>query len=416
MVLPLLIAGVTGVGHAADPVAGGNPCSPAAPNGLLGVNSNRTGLVDLYFFNAGGATVTYFECLGSRTERLGEAASSSAATTTSLSTPWLCDRLARSFAATITLADGTVVRGVNSIRTMSCADRFAVIVPREVSWGQDARIRLIDRWGTGGIHTRLCIRPPGGRSACSVVGFPAAVTSATRTFRAAARGDWGVMLEVRGYRVRATIAVGVKSVAMTAVPTVLATGDSTMQGVESFLADDLGAAATVVSEVHPGYGVSTVDWPGIAASQVARLKPATTVISLGADEGFPMKTSAGASVVCCGEAWIAEYARRVRESMSIYRQRGRSRVFYLTIATARNPGVVPIDAAVNAGIIRAAQGLAGVRVLRMDLLFSPHGYRETIRYRGRDVDVREPDGVHLNVAGTAIEARVTAQALRRSPG
>jgi hypothetical protein len=52
-------------------------------------------------------------------------------------------------------------------------------------------------------------------------------------------------------------------------------------------------------------------------------------------------------------------------------------------------------------------------VLRMDLLFSPDGYRETIHYRGRDVRVREPDGVHLNFAGARIAAREVVDALRR---
>jgi hypothetical protein len=48
----------------------------------------------------------------------------------------------------------------------------------------------------------------------------------------------------------------------------------------------------------------------------------------------------------------------------------------------------------------------------MDLLFTPNGYREVMRYRGRDVHVREADGIHLNVAGTAIAARAVAQAIR----
>lgn len=49
----------------------------------------------------------------------------------------------------------------------------------------------------------------------------------------------------------------------------------------------------------------------------------------------------------------------------------------------------------------------------MDLIFTPDGYGDVIRYRGRDVDVRGVDGVHLNVAGTAIAAKVVARELRR---
>jgi hypothetical protein len=35
-----------------------------------------------------------------------------------------------------------------------------------------------------------------------------------------------------------------------------------------------------------------------------------------------------------------------------------------------------------------------------------------MRYRGRDVHVREPDGIHLNVPGTAIAATAVAQVAR----
>ena len=125
-----------------------------------------------------------------------------------------------------------------------------------------------------------------------------------------------------------------------------------------------------------------------------------------------MRAADGAMHACCDNAWVDEYTRRVRAAMIIYLRHGRGRVFYLTIAAPRDPGRMPTFDAVNKAIVRAAAGLAGVRVLRMDLLFSPHGYQEVLRYRGREVNVREPDGIHLNISGTAIEAQVTAAALR----
>jgi hypothetical protein len=380
---------------------------------VLGVNANRVGLVDLYFFNARGAAVSYFECVGGTARRLGQA-SAVDGSTTRFSTPWLCDRLTRYFAATVTLQDGTLARGVNSIRTMSCADRFALVVPPRVGLRQGATVRVIDRWQIGGIHTTLCVTDPGGTRRCRVIAFAPAVSVATVRIRPAARGDWQIALRVRRYTVDATLAVGIRSVPMKVPPTLLATGDSTMQGVDSFLADDLGRHATVISDVRPGYGISSVDWGGIAATQVSQLSPETTVISIGAAEGFPMQAADGATVTCCGQAWTDEYERRVRDIMIIYRRHGKGRVFYLTIVAPRDPRFVAVVNAVNQAIIRAGTGLVGVRVLRMDLLFSPHGFQATIRYGGRDVDVREPDGVHLNVSGTAIEARATATAIRAS--
>lgn len=51
-------------------------------------------------------------------------------------------------------------------------------------------------------------------------------------------------------------------------------------------------------------------------------------------------------------------------------------------------------------------------MIRIDQMFSPLGFQQTIRYRGRQVDVREPDGIHLNIAGTAIAAREIARQIR----
>jgi len=49
--------------------------------------------------------------------------------------------------------------------------------------------------------------------------------------------------------------------------------------------------------------------------------------------------------------------------------------------------------------------------LRMDLVFTPDGYRDVISSRGRDVDLRDVDGVHLNVAGAVIAAKLVVPAL-----
>jgi hypothetical protein len=61
---------------------------------------------------------------------------------------------------------------------------------------------------------------------------------------------------------------------------------------------------------------------------------------------------------------------------------------------------------------RRGRARRGQRPAQRLLLF-PHGYQEVIRYQGRDVDVREPDGLHLNVSGTAIEGGEAAAAVGR---
>jgi len=46
----------------------------------------------------------------------------------------------------------------------------------------------------------------------------------------------------------------------------------------------------------------------------------------------------------------------------------------------------------------------------MDLVFTPNGDRDVISNRGRDVDLRDVEGVHLNV-GAVIAAKLVVAAL-----
>ena len=121
----------------------------------------------------------------------------------------------------------------------------------------------------------------------------------------------------------------------------------------------------------------------------------------------------GSRSECCGPEWVAEYTRRVRAMMRTYRRSGR--VYWATVALSHDPERAAIVKVCNQAFVDAAKDLPGVTVLRMDRLFTPNGYQETIRDGGREVRIREGDGVHLNASGTAIEARETAQAIRGRP-
>jgi len=392
-----------------------NPCTPAPVTATLVPNTNRLGVIDLHFLGNAGGPVFYFECVGGRALPLGERfAPAGQGTTLWSATFWRCGRLTRQFAATTKLTDGQVLRGAGGVHTVSCARRFKLELPARGARGKLARVRIVDRWGTGEVRVQLCITAPRGKGRCSSVALRR-TTAAVRHFRPTSRGRWKVELRVASTRVSGVVPVGVRGGAKQAAPpTVLATGDSTMQGIESFLADELGDTATVATDVRPGLGISKGDeFQPIAASQAVRLKPATTVVSIGANEGFSQTTPAGVEIACCDAPWVAEYARRVRTTMTTYRRQGRSRVFWLTIPAPKDARRVPVFQATNSAILQAAEGLAGVRVLRMDTLFSPNGWRETMSYRGRTVRVREKDGIHLNVLGTQIAARAVAAAMRQ---
>ena len=382
-------------------------------------DATRIGVIKLIFNRAEGAPVEFFEQIGDRIRRLGgRRAQPGAATVLDDATTWSCDRLVRRFFATATLPDGTTATGAHTIRTASCADRFRLGVPRRVAQGARADIRVADRWGIGGIRPRLCITAPAGQPRCRTLAFPAAVTVATRRLSATTRGLWTVELRIREHRIRESLAVGAGVAAGAPVPRVLTTGDSMMQGIDSFLGDELGDSAKIRSDVHVGAAISRKagEWEAIARAQMATVRPRITVISIGAAEGFPMTPPGGTEVTCCDESWVVEYSRRVRAMMTTYRRGGLGRVFWLTVPLPRLAARLPASTAVNDAIVRAGAGQPGVTVLRMDLLFSPSGYQDAIRYRGRRVRVREIDAIHLNVAGTAIAAQVVADAIRkRSP-
>ncbi len=328
--------------------------------------------------------------------------------------PWLCGRHVRDFRATATLAGGRFVRGGATALTPACAHRFTLTAPRRARRGRRARVVVTDTWGIGGIRTRLCTTEPAGRRGCRRLAFPAAVSHRSLRLRPARRGTYRLDLQVRRFHARAAIAVGVNPVPSRRRPLLLATGDSTMNGVDSALGDDLGEF-DVRSAVFPGAEISNIAWLKVARAQTASLHPAVTVVSIGAIEGFPITSPDGVAHDCCGAPWVAEYTRRVRAMIETYRQGGRARVYVETIPLSREAARAAIVRVCNQAIVAAAQGLAGVSVLRMDLLFTPHGYQETVRDGGRDVPVREDDGIHLNASGTSIEARETAKAIRGEP-
>ena len=396
-------------------VQAGAQSYPQAPVEVhfFAADATEAGVISLHFFGAAGAPVTYYERVGTKLVKLGTRTSGGDETIMREAVTWRCDRLVRRFAASAPLPGGRLAIGEYGVRTSSCATRMELIVPRRLAPGRVGRISVMDRWGNGGVTPRLCITPPGAKRTCEKVRLRRAVSAATKRVRPRTTGRWRVELRLRGHRVRRSIAVG-KGVGATAPPpVVLTTGDSTMQGIDTFLADELGNGAKVVSDVRPSTGISKPSgpWGTLARSQTRRSRQAATVVSLGIVDNFPLTMPGGARLECCGAGWIAEYARRVRAMMTTYRRGGRARVLWLTLPIPKGPREVAD--AVNLAVVEAGRGLAGVEVLRMDQFFTPTGFREAMPYRGRIVEVREKDGIHLNITGQVIAARIVAGALRR---
>lgn len=395
-----------------------DPRVAAPPTNLFLAYASPAGLIQLLMAGTQGAPVKFFERIGDRLKPLGVARSLPGKGATLVNgAKWSCTRRTRRFVATARLPDGSSAVGVGRVKTPSCASRFQIRAPRRVAPGQTFGIRVIDRWGNGAIRPTLCVTPPARHRSCRRLAFRKAVAIATRRVRADKRGTWKVALRILGRHVRTKVAVGARSSAAKAVPTLLATGDSMMYGVDNFLVDELFGTADVRSDVRGGSGISTSgsDWIAIAARQVNALKPRDTVIMIGANDGFRMDTPAGVRVACCDEAWATEYERRVRAMMLTYLQNGRGRVFWLTLPLPRAAIRTALSRVVNLVVQRAAVGLPGVTVVRLDQVFTPVGYTEMYRYQGRNVSVREVDGIHLNVQGQAIAGEIVAGLIRRAP-
>ena len=405
--LLLLLAVAVARSPAQEPV-------PAPSEVHLFPDTREAGVVTLSFYGAAGTPVDFYERVGTQLDKLGTlTAPLGFATVMTHAVTWRCDRLVRRFVAVTVMPDGRQAGASYDVRTPSCKTRLELVTPRRVPTGKVGRVRVVDRWGNGDEELQLCLKAPGERRTCETLRLPRAVAVVTHRFRPAKSGRWRAELRFRGRTTRRSIRVGRGEVIARPRLTVLATGDSSMQGIDSHLADELGSGAHVRSDLHPGTGLVKPGgpWEHLAPFQMRVVKPDATVVSMGAADDFPLRAFDGSLHVCCDEAWELEYAGRVRKTMQTYLRDGRARVIWLTLPIPA--GERPFAAAaVNAAVIRASAGLHGVSVLRMDQLFTPEGHREVMPYRGRMVRIFRPDGVHLTITGTAIAARLVAGALR----
>jgi hypothetical protein len=185
-----------------------------------------------------------------------------------------------------------------------------------------------------------------------------------------------------------------------------------VQIIDSFLAQRL-RGAKVRSDARVSTGLSKpdlLDWRAHARRQAAGIRPDAVVMFIGANDGFRM-----GDADCCGAPWVAEYARRARAMMRSYARGGRARVYWLLLPAARGGIFRETFPAVNAGIRRAAQGLADdVRLVELDEFFTPGGrYRSSMEVGGKLVRVRQDDGVHLNTTGASLAAALIARAMRQ---
>lgn len=389
---------------------------------FTGADITRAGNVDLNVFAPDGSVAVYYERIGGQRKRLGtRVVHGTDLALLQHAASWSCDRRVRRFEVDAVGPDGTRYAGAYSVRTPSCRYRFALSLPRRVGRGHRVTVAIRDTWRTGSVRPRLCVAAPGSPARCRSVRLKAGQFKGSYRFRPRRTGKWKLRLRYGSARTLRLLAVGKRGSARqnAPAPLVLATGDSTMQGVDGYLAETLDKRARVLSRLRPATGISKPggpSWLTTSRIQSSTLKPVGTVVTLGVNDGFAMRTPAGRRVPCCGDAWTAEYSRRVRIMMRTWTRFG-GHVAWMTLPPTGDADLAPRVAAVNAAILRAASGLPRVGVVRIDELLSRTGGYEPYRVvRGRRVKMYQRDMVHLSPAGTAIAARAVAAQLRRSGG
>ena len=317
--------------------------------------------------------------------------------------PWSCKARTRRF--TVTQGE---LSAAAAVRTPSCARRLEVAGPRVARAGTGGVVRTRDRWRLGGVTARFCVRPPGMAKRCRRIRIRSGRRPQALRFANPRPGLYRLTLLTPYQQVRRVLRANPAGGRLR----ILATGDSMIQIIDSYLEARAGARARVRSDAHISTGLSkpsSLDWQAQARRQAAR-RPDVVVMFIGANDGFAM-----AGAACCGPAWVAEYARRARRMMRVYARGGRARVLWLLLPTPRSGFFRETFPAVNTALRRAARGLEDdVRIVDLVEVFTPGGrYRDSIEVGGgKTVRVRQGDGVHLNTAGASIAANIVLRTLR----
>ena len=276
--------------------------------------------------------------------------------------------------------------------------------------GQPVALRVVDPSGAGGAEAKVCLLPRRGPGPCTSIKLAAGQAEAMVSLRPSRPGIWGVEIQHRHVTDVAVQPPG-------GLLRVLVTGDSLADTPARALARALPGRAEVINEALVGSGITKLglfDWVSFAVGQGRRDRPDAVFMFVGGNDSFPLRSSSGREVRCCGREWIRLYADRVDQVIDASSRNGRAWVWWLTLPTPRDPRLARRWTRVNTALRLAAAMRPGeVGLINVAAVISPGGkYTDTIQWGGQTLDVRQTDGIHLSDAGAMVAAAMMTDQLR----
>jgi hypothetical protein len=227
-------------------------------------------------------------------------------------------------------------------------------------------------------------------------------------------GGWRITVATQfGYRASATVWARPPGGRLS----LLAAGDSEMQILDGYIAQDLAShGVAVTSDARISTGLTKpflFNWEAHARKQAATLRPDVTVIYMGANDGYSVTGPDGQEISCCSSAWSGGYANLVAEMIRSYLRGNSGRVYWFLLPTPRPANFQALFDALNSGIREAASRFPGrVGLIDANAFFTPENrYRDYMTYQGHGFVIHESDGVHLSAASDEIAARLVVKQL-----
>ncbi len=182
---------------------------------------------------------------------------------------------------------------------------------------------------------------------------------------------------------------------------VLVAGDSLSGHLGPSVSSALqGTPSTITLDEHVGTGLArpdVVDWPTELTQDMAKDAPDVVVLIFGGNDNQDLRTADGWIPITHYAEWKAEYQRRIAQIMDIVAKPGVS-VYWIGLPVMSRPSLQAVVPDIN-HMIKAEAAVRPHQVTYVDpdpAIAKPDGSFATFLpgSDGRDVRVRENDGVH----------------------